>query len=171
VKIKALGLMSGTSLDGVDLALCIFDTENYSNFEIIDTQTFEYTSELENSLRYSTQLSAIEYVKLHRELGFFYGKLCKNFLKNSKVDFIASHGHTSIHLPSQKVNFQLGDGAAIATTSGFPVVCDFRSTDISLGGQGAPLVPIGDYYLFPNYDALLNIGGFANITFKKMQKL
>lgn len=159
--------MSGTSLDGLDIALCKFDTENYSNFDILDSFTVKYPIDLETKLRNSTNLNAIEFVTLNRELGFFYGKKCKEFLKERKVDFIASHGHTSIHLPTQKVNFQLGDGAAIATESGFPVVCDFRSTDICLGGQGAPLVPIGDYFLFPQYDALLNIGGFSNITLKK----
>lgn len=171
MKVSALGLMSGTSLDGIDIALCQFDTENYSNFDIVEAKTFKYTDNLEKSLRYSTQLTAIEYVRLHRELGFFYGQLCKDFLKGRKVDFIASHGHTSVHLPNQKVNFQLGDGASIASASGFPVICDFRSIDICLGGQGAPLVPIGDYFLFPQYDALLNIGGFSNITIKKDNKI
>ncbi len=162
---SALGLMSGTSLDGLDMALCRFNTENFSDFDILKTQTVSYSDDLSRNLRNSLNFTAVEFIELHKKYGEFLSKRINEFLKSKKVDFIATHGHTSIHFPEKNVNFQLGDGATISALTGIPVICDFRSLDIALGGQGAPLVPAGEKYLFPEFDTFLNIGGFANISF------
>lgn len=106
---------------------------------------------------------------LHKEYGFHLGHTVNNFLKDCRFlpEYIASHGHTVFHQPEKSLTFQLGDGAAIAAKTGLPVISDFRNLDVCLGGQGAPLVPIGDKLLFSEYDYCLNLGGFANVSFKK----
>lgn len=159
--------MSGTSLDGLDIAYCTFEKKENWHFDVIDTQNVSFDDDLKQDLKISSRLSAIEFVELHKKFAKFSGKAVNNFLAGREVDFIASHGHTSIHLPNKNVNFQLGDGATLAATTNKAVVCDFRSLDIALNGQGAPLVPVGDKFLFPGYDTFLNIGGFANATFLK----
>lgn len=161
---RIVGLMSGTSLDGLDLAFCEFNSINFSDFKIIKAITLEYPDDLSNKLRNSVNLNAFDYIELHKIYGKFLGLAVKDFLSGQKADFVASHGHTSIHLPHKNVNFQLGDGATIAAFAQLPVVCDFRSLDIALNGQGAPLVPAGEIALFSEFDSLINIGGFANIT-------
>ncbi len=162
-----IGLMSGTSLDGLDIAYCHFKYSDKWSFEILKAETVAYDEDLINRLRNSTNLSAYQFVKLHKDLGDFIGNEVNKFKNGLKVDFIASHGHTSFHLPEERINFQLGNGATIAAITKMPVICDFRSLDIALNGQGAPLVPVGDKLLFSDYDALLNIGGFANVSFVK----
>ncbi len=162
-----LGLMSGTSLDGLDMALCEFDTENYADFKIIDAKTEKYPENLSDKIKNSLKLSVVDFVDLHKSYGKFIAEQVDKFLSGRKIDFIASHGHTVIHYPNKNINFQLGDCATISALTGITAICDFRSVDIALGGQGAPLVPIGDKWLFPEYDTFLNIGGFSNISFKR----
>lgn len=167
---KAIGLMSGTSLDGLDICFANFWKENSSwKFEIIKVETIPYTKVLEEQLRNSIYLSSQDLLALHSEYGFYLGEITKDFItKNqlSDIDLIASHGHTVFHQPQRKFTLQIGDGRAIKLQTQIPVIYDFRSQDVLLGGNGAPLVPIGDELLFSDYDACLNLGGFSNISFK-----
>jgi anhydro-N-acetylmuramic acid kinase len=111
----------------------------------------------------------LQFVNTDREYGHYLGQLVHTFIKKNdlQVDFISSHGHTIFHQPEKKITVQIGNGAALSAASGCSVVCDFRSLDVALGGQGAPLVPIGDRFLFSEYEYCLNIGGIANISFEK----
>lgn len=167
-----LGVMSGTSLDGVDVAAVQFNQHNEKEFNILGAKTFPYSDEWKNRLISSSSLSAYDFLKLHKEYGRYIGTLILQFLKSTDItiDFIASHGHTIFHEPQHHFNFQLGDGAFIAATTGITTISDFRTFDIALGGQGAPLVPIGDEQLFGEYDYCLNLGGIANISFKDKNK-
>ena len=167
-KIVVLGLMSGSSLDGVDLALCEFSGELFKTYKILKGQTIEYPDELLNVLFSAQNLSAKEFVLLDTKLADFYAQIINEFLssENYQPNFIASHGHTIFHDISNKITAQIGSGGAIAAQTNLPVVCDFRRTDIALGGQGAPLVPVGDRDLFSEYDVCINLGGIINITFK-----
>ena len=165
----ALGLMSGTSLDGVDLALCHFSLNGDQwTYSIEKGETITYNTAWEKKLREANQLPSIELLQLHSEYGQYLGTLCDNFLSqnNHRPTLIASHGHTIFHQPHNGFTFQLGHGSAIANATGIDTVWDFRSGDVLLGGQGAPLVPIGDRLLFPAYDICLNLGGFGNISFQ-----
>ncbi|MBN1252444.1 MAG: anhydro-N-acetylmuramic acid kinase [Bacteroidales bacterium] len=165
---NVVGIMSGTSLDGLDIALCNFKLiDNNWQFKILNAKTFEYDEFWKNKLTNASEISAFEFVKLHKEYGNFIAQLINNFLKEIeiKVDLISSHGHTVFHLPELQINFQIGDGAIIAAKTKINTVSDFRTLDIALSGQGAPLVPIGDQLLFNNFDFCLNLGGFANISF------
>ncbi len=172
-KYKVIGLMSGTSMDGVDIAYCEFELINDSwNFEIKQAQTIPYD---ENWLVRLSQLHNQPihlYPKTDAFYGRYLGKTTKQFIEenNLVVDFISSHGHTIFHQPENGFTAQIGCGAGISSESNLPVVNNFRSLDVMLGGQGAPLVPIGDFLLFEKYDACLNLGGIANISLKKPQK-
>ena len=117
-------------------------------------------------------LASFDLISLHKEYGYFLGDMVNQFLEGSqyKADLISSHGHTIFHRPSENYTFQLGDGSCLASKTGITTVWDIRSQDVALGGQGAPLVPVGDEYLFPEYDLCLNLGGFANISFKSGEK-
>lgn len=164
-----VGIMSGTSLDGLDLALCEFKTiKNEYHFNIIKAQTINYTSSWKKRLNDAKNATAEQYFKLNSLYGNFIGKQVVLFLNDidAKVDAIASHGHTVFHQPQLGFTTQIGCGATIAAKTNITTICDFRSLDVALGGQGAPLVPIGDELLFNKYEACLNIGGFANISFK-----
>ena len=167
---QAIGLMSGTSLDGLDICLAKFEKQNSVwEFEILQAETVPYSEKWESQLRNSIHLSAEELLELHSEYGFFLGKAVKNFIKKhslKNIDVIASHGHTVFHQPKKKFTLQIGDGRAIKIETSLPVVYDFRSQDVLMGGNGAPLVPIGDEFLFAEYDACLNLGGFSNISLK-----
>ncbi|MGO4708897.1 anhydro-N-acetylmuramic acid kinase [Chryseobacterium sp. 2TAF14] len=167
---KAIGLMSGTSLDGLDICFAKFWKENSDwKFEIIKAETIPYPKILEEQLRNSIHLSSEDLLALHSEYGFYLGKITNDFIKRnqlSEIDLIASHGHTVFHQPQRKFTLQIGDGRAIKLQTKTPVIYDFRSQDVLLGGNGAPLVPIGDEMLFSDYDACLNLGGFSNISFK-----
>jgi anhydro-N-acetylmuramic acid kinase len=169
-KYTVVGVMSGTSLDGLDLVLCEFrkDDLNWS-FEVVKGATVEYTSEWKEKLASAQQLSAYDFVKLHRAYGSLIGREVNRFLADLRVDFIASHGHTVFHEPQNHVTFQLGCGAYLAAACAHKTISDFRTLDIALQGQGAPLVPIGDQLLFNDYDACINLGGFANISFDDEQ--
>lgn len=170
---NVIGVMSGTSLDGLDLAFCRFTYENEKwTYKIIKASTKEYTEDWIECLTSATKLSAYDFIKLHKEYGRFIGTSINIFLKNcnDKPDFIASHGHTTFHQPEKHINFQVGDGAMIASETGLTTISDFRTMDIALGGQGAPLVPVGDMHLFGEYDFCINLGGFANVSFKAGNK-
>ena len=165
----AIGLMSGTSLDGLDMAICTFTKEkNKWKYTINEAKTFSYTKTWKDRLQNAHVLGAKEFWKLHVDFGAFSAQKILPFIKgkNHPIHLIASHGHTVFHQPENNFTCQIGDGAVLAAKTGITTCCDFRSTDLALGGQGAPLVPIGDALLFNKYDACLNIGGIANISFK-----
>ncbi|PWL38380.1 anhydro-N-acetylmuramic acid kinase [Flagellimonas aquimarina] len=169
-KYKVLGLMSGTSLDGLDLAYCHLWLNNGNwEFSIENTKDVSYTEKMRDYLKNAIHLSEQDHDQLHKDYGIWLGEQAKSFIEqhNLEVDFIASHGHTSHHRPEEGFTFQLGDGQLLADGSEKQVVCDFRTKDVSLGGQGAPLVPIGDRLLFHDYDFCLNLGGISNISFEK----
>lgn len=166
---RAIGIMSGSSLDGLDIAFTEFtETGGKWAYEILYADCMEYSKEWEESLRNTVQLSALDYQLLHTAYGHYIGQQINAFIEKygleHKVNLIASHGHTTFHLPQQKMTAQLGDGAAIAAETGLNVVSDLRSLDVALGGQGAPIVPIGEKLLFAGYDYFVNIGGIANIS-------
>lgn len=167
-KTTALGVMSGTSLDGLDLCLAEFQFNDKWLFEIIWTDCIKYDEGWRNKLATGHLLSEGELQHLHLEFGQFIGERVNAFLENAqlpKPDLICSHGHTVFHQPENGITVQIGEGKAIADITGITCVNDFRSLDVSLGGQGAPLVPIGDELLFSEFDACLNLGGFSNISF------
>jgi anhydro-N-acetylmuramic acid kinase len=165
----ALGIMSGTSLDGLDLALCRFTCSGKHWTHAIDkATTVPYPDRWFRRLGQAHTLNAHSFLVLHKEFGRFMGEQVNAFLSDpARPDLVASHGHTLFHTPSLGLTFQIGDGATLAATCGITTICDFRSLDVALGGQGAPLVPAGDEMLFGNYDFCLNLGGFANISFRK----
>lgn len=168
-----LGLMSGTSLDGLDMAFCSFQKNDSGySFKILYSETIEYENNITSLLKNAHQLNGCELVNADRFYGYYLGKEIKKIVEKTKIvpDYIASHGHTIFHNPKQKYTFQLGHGPSIAAECGFPVIYDFRSLDVALGGQGAPLVPIGDKYLFSEYLACVNLGGFSNVSFEKEGK-
>lgn len=164
--------MSGTSLDGLDIVLCKFSFQSKWSFSILKYKTIYYSKEWKKKLFNAPNLSGLDLIILHKQFGQYIGESVLAFLENNdyKIDLIASHGHTVFHQPEKKLTLQIGDGNEIATTTGIKTISDFRSGDIALGGQGAPLVPIGDKLLFSEYDYCINIGGFANISFEKNNK-
>jgi anhydro-N-acetylmuramic acid kinase len=166
---KVIGLMSGTSLDGLDIAYCEFYFEsNKWNYKIVEAQTINYSLFWKELLIKAENCSALDYNFIHQQYGAYLGQRVSDFIvqRNLRVDFVASHGHTIFHQPEKRLTVQIGSGASIAAACKLPVVCDFRSLDVALGGQGAPLVPIGDKLLFSDYDFCLNLGGFANISYQ-----
>lgn len=167
---RVAGLMSGTSLDGVDIACCYLQEENgHWEYAIVRAETIPYSAEWKTRLQQLPQAGAMELAHAHAAYGRYLGKLVHDFLTkhNLETDLVASHGHTIFHQPQHSFTCQIGDGAAIAAACHLPVIADFRSLDVALGGQGAPLVPLGDQLLFSEYGSCLNIGGFANISFDK----
>ncbi len=170
-----LGCMSGTSLDGLDLALCHFEHRPGSTvswrFEIEAARTHHYTSTWSERLRTAHLLPADQLTLLDRAYGVFIGEAVQQFLSSeapkTKVDLVVSHGHTVFHAPQNGYTLQIGHLSGIALTGGWPVLGDLRSGDVALGGQGAPLVPIGDRNLFQDFAACLNLGGFANVSMER----
>ncbi len=173
VKYSAIGIMSGTSLDGVDLAGCEFTHQDESwNFRILAAETIPYDENWRSLLGKAHLLHGLELTRLDADYGRYLGKLCYDFIFKHHLHpaIIASHGHTVFHQPAQGFTLQIGSGAQIAAQTRITTVCDFRSLDVALGGQGAPLVPVGDMLLFAHYPFCLNIGGFANLSFNKNGK-
>lgn len=168
-----IGLMSGTSLDGIDLVYVKFNNTNYKNFKILASSTIVYSKEWKNNLQNAILLDKEPLKQLDIDYGKLLGERINSFIKKNNIDvidFIASHGHTVFHQPKKGITLQIGNGQEIANTTQQKVICDFRTQDVELKGQGAPLVPIGDELLFSNYDYCINLGGFANISFKKDEK-
>jgi len=162
-----LGLMSGTSLDGLDLC-CVRFSSNPKDFQILESKTVPYTDKWKSKLENAFYTSSDEIDTLDKAFGVFLAEQILAFINTSSlppIDLIASHGHTIFHKPSQGITKQIGCGEEIAKQTGIKVIYDFRSQDVALGGQGAPLVPMGDAILFHSYGACLNLGGFANVSF------
>ena len=171
---RVIGMMSGTSMDGVDLAYCEFEEQKGKwSFEIKYAETIPYPEVWKTRLSKLDEQPIFLYPKTDAFYGKYIGQLINDFIEknNLKVDLISSHGHTIFHQPQNGFTAQIGSGAAIYAETNIPVVCDFRSVDVALGGQGAPLVPLGDTMLFKEYDACLNLGGFANISFSKNEAI
>ncbi len=167
-RIKAIGVMSGTSLDGMDLAAVEFQQEKHKwSFKLQAVETIPYSDVWHQKLKTSPLLSGEKLMELHTEYGYFTGEQINRFITNTgfNPDIIASHGHTVFHQPEKHFTFQIGNGAEIAAITNITTVADFRIGDVALGGQGAPLVPVGDKLLFPDFDYCLNLGGFANISY------
>lgn len=159
--------MSGTSLDGLDLCYVKFPNDDPTQFEILHTETVPYNSELIERLRELKYKSASELITVNAELGILFGETINRFMaKNNiqQVDAIASHGQTIFHDPGISITVQIGHPAQIYAITGIKTIADFRSVDVALGGQGAPLVPIGDKVLFSDYECCLNLGGIANVS-------
>lgn len=159
--------MSGTSLDGLDIAYCHFTKRKTGwKYTIKEATTIKYAPVWTQKLSTAQNLSGEELVALDIEYGKFLGKICNTFISKHqiKVDFIASHGHTIFHQPKKKLTYQIGNGNALYAGCGIPVIYDFRNLDVQLGGEGAPLVPAGDKFLFSEYDVCLNLGGIANLS-------
>ncbi|HHN47505.1 MAG TPA: anhydro-N-acetylmuramic acid kinase [Bacteroidales bacterium] len=167
---KVSGIMSGTSLDGLDLAACSFRFAQNGKWEyaIEHAATYPFSPTWKHQLQNLIDADARAIARAHFDFGRLIGEYANRFHAASGFEpmLIASHGHTIFHDPATGYTTQIGNGAAIAAITGKPAVCDFRATDVCLGGQGAPLVPIGDELLFPDYDACLNLGGFSNISFR-----
>lgn len=167
-KFNVIGLMSGTSLDGLDVACCDFYENNGKwSYKIIKAVTKYYSDEWNSILQKAHLESRENLIKLDSLYGKYLAELIIDFINefNLNPDFISSHGHTIFHQPEHKFTLQIGNGQKMAEVVKLPVISDFRSLDVSLGGQGAPLVPIGDKLLFSNYDFCINLGGIANISF------
>jgi len=162
--------MSGTSLDGLDIACCKFVKQEIWSFEILHFKTVPYDNFFRAQLRNAPLLSDSDLQKLSLDFGRFMAQELSRFIDEysiDKLDAISSHGHTVFHQPEKGITLQIGDPKPIYDTIGKPIVYDFRTQDVALGGQGAPLVPVVDKLLFPDYDACLNLGGFSNISFDK----
>lgn len=170
---KVLGLMSGTSLDGLDLAYChLCKSGGKWEYEIKASGNIAYDVHMQNRLKGSIYLAADELLSFHNEYGTWLGSRAAEMIREQHlvVDLIASHGHTTHHQPQNGLTFQIGSGQHLANASGIKTVCDFRTNDVALGGQGAPLVPIGDHLLFRNFNFCLNLGGISNVSFEQNDK-
>lgn len=170
---KVIGLMSGTSLDGVDLAYCLFEkVDSGWNFSVPLAVTYAYPDEWKRIFESLPCSSGCELTETDVKYGNYLGSLVNRFIEqyNLKPDFISSHGHTIFHRPDKGYTLQIGNGASIAARTGETVICDFRATDVALLGQGAPLVPAGDKILFGKFGYCLNLGGFANISYDQDNK-
>ena len=177
-KLSIIGLMSGTSLDGLDIAFVNFEYKSEAiKFEILHSETIPYSKDLTNQLQNSVNSSVTEFLILDKKIGQVFGENINQFITKYKIDkrqidAIASHGHTTFHQPENGFTSQIGCGTTIAITTGIPVINDFRTKDVILGGQGAPLVPVGDFNLFNQFaESFLNLGGITNISYKKDGKI
>jgi len=166
---RALGLMSGSSLDGLDLCFThLHESSGKWQYEIVKADCYQYSPEWVERLKHATELKAKDYLLLHVDYGHYLGQLVNRFIEENSIGYqvqlISSHGHTTFHMPVNKMTAQLGDGASIAAETGINVVSDLRAMDLALGGQGAPIVPIGEKILLGDYAYFLNLGGIANIS-------
>lgn len=164
-----IGIMSGTSLDGVDLAYCHFkQLDGKWEYDVIKAETIKYPDDLSLKLSQAMKMTALDLAFLDNELGRFIAQSVNIFMGEFKdnVELIASHGHTVFHQPELGLTTQIGNGSVIAALTGKDTVYDFRTMDVALGGQGAPLVPIGDELLFGTYDICLNLGGISNLSYR-----
>tara|TARA_B100001564_G_scaffold253986_1_gene216037 strand:+ start:7278 stop:8306 length:1029 start_codon:yes stop_codon:yes gene_type:complete len=166
--------MSGTSLDGIDMTYVNFQKNKFWEYKILFAKTFKYDDLWKKKLECSQDLNSNELKILNEQYTKFLAHKINKFIEENsikEIDFIGSHGHTIFHKPSAGYTFQIGNIQNLANYVGKTIICDFRIGDIMLGGQGAPLVPIGDLLLFKNHDTCLNLGGFSNISIKKNNKI
>ncbi len=170
---NVIGVMSGTSLDGVDLCYVRFSFDTHWSFEILKAETINYDDGWVERLKEGIHLSKASIDVLDEDYTNYLGRLINNFIHENdilEVDAVCSHGHTVFHQPENKLTVQIGNMAELATIIDQTLVCDFRVQDVMLDGQGAPLVPIGDKFLFHDYSFCLNLGGFANASYEQDSK-
>ncbi|MFP4847115.1 anhydro-N-acetylmuramic acid kinase [Winogradskyella sp. PE311] len=166
---NVIGVMSGTSLDGIDIIYAEFKFDNQWTFVIHNAETIKYSKKWKSILKELVNRSRLELDNIDAEYSIYLATVILNFLKENQIeaiDFISSHGHTALHQPENGLTLQIGNKQILAEVLNLKVICDFRIQDVQYGGQGAPLVPIGDRLLFSHYDYCLNLGGFANISFE-----
>lgn len=170
-KYNVVGVMSGTSLDGVDLAHIIFSiSEEKWTYKILECETISYSEEWINKLKIAVDFSEEELQQLNKDYTEVLGEIITNFIQKNhleNLDAVCSHGHTILHQPQNGFTLQIGNLPEIAKIVNQTIICDFRVQDVQLGGQGAPLVPIGDRILFSEFDYCLNLGGFSNVSFEE----
>lgn len=165
---RVIGLMSGTSLDGLDLVCVDFFQGDTIDYKIIAADTYSYSDEWQQKLKAAFYFNAPKIEQIHLDYGLYLGDQVNRFIEENvlkDIDFVASHGHTIFHKPDEDYTLQIGDGQLVANRTNLKVICDFRTQDVEFGGQGAPLVPIGDRLLFSDYSHCINLGGFANVSF------
>ena len=172
---NVIGVMSGTSLDGVDICFCNFSFENDEwKFLIHNTETVSYEKNWVSKLSNAHCITQSELKKLDIEYTYYISSIILDFISKNQInniDFISSHGHTIFHQPDKKITYQIGNRVELNKSTNIPVVCDFRVQDVRLGGQGAPLVPVGDLLLFKDFSHCLNLGGFSNISIKSNKSI
>lgn len=173
-KYTIIGVMSGTSLDGVDLAHIVFTVKNNKwDFQILESETVSYSIDWLNKLKIAVGFSEAALEKLNQDYTQLLAVIISDFIEKYEIkdlDAVCSHGHTILHQPQNGFTLQIGNLPEIATLINQTVVCDFRVQDVQLGGQGAPLVPIGDRILFSEYEYCMNLGGFSNVSFEQNNK-
>lgn len=170
-----LGLMSGSSLDGLDVALVHFEIEDGRIFDwsLKGSQEYSFPKDLQSKLAEASKMDAKSFCDLDQELGMYFGTCIKKFEKECgiEIDFIASHGHTIFHFPEKGYSKQIGNPAALRASIDAMVISDFRSMDMAYGGEGAPLAPVVEHFLYPGYDFYLNLGGIANLSFHEKENI
>ena len=171
---NVIGVMSGTSLDGVDIVYVKFIQNESWSFKIINSKTYKYEDSIADILNDISKKSLEEIKEIDVVYTKKLAKIINGFIDEfsiNKIDFVSSHGHTAIHDPSNLITYQMGNLSTLSTEINQKVICDFRVQDVKLGGEGAPLVPVGEKYLFHEYDSFINLGGFANISNHKGESL
>ncbi len=168
---RVIGLMSGSSMDGLDLAYCRLEEDMGKwSYEIEKSECIAYPPKWKLRLQSLVLQNAVTYLKTDTFYGHYLGEVTRKFIQDNllegKIDFIASHGQTVFHQPENQMTSQIGDGAAICIETGYSVICNFRTTDVALNGQGTPMAPTGDILLFSDFKFCLNLGGIANISCK-----
>ena len=164
---NVIGVMSGTSLDGVDIIYVKFIQNESWSFKIINSKTYKYEDSIADILNDISKKSLEEIKEIDVVYTKKLAKIINGFIDEfsiNKIDFVSSHGHTAIHDPSNLITYQMGNLSTLSSEINQKVICDFRVQDVKLGGEGAPLVPVGEKYLFQEYDSFINLGGFANIS-------
>ena len=167
---NVIGVMSGTSLDGVDLAYIKFNNSGRWTFEIFQSETVSYSEEWLAKLKNAIHFNPSELEELNVSYTKLLASIISEFISKNhlaEIDAVCSHGHTILHQPQNGFTLQIGNLPIIRDLVNQTIVCDFRVQDVQLGGQGAPLVPIGDELLFSEYDYCLNLGGFSNVSFNE----
>lgn len=166
---NVIGVMSGTSLDGIDLVYATFNFDTIWSFQILHAETIAYNTYWNSTLKDLVSLTKIELRQIDEDYTRYLGSKIKDFIVQhhiNEIDAVCTHGHTALHQPHKKMTYQIGNLPILASLLQQTIVCDFRVQDVELGGQGAPLVPIGDALLFSQYEFCLNLGGFANISYE-----
>lgn len=168
-----IGLMSGTSLDGLDIAYCRFVKDDKWTWKILHSKTIPYDLHWQQKLMAAHRSSAMELFLLDASLADFHSQCVNAFMQEHNIEahFISSHGHTILHAPADHYTCQIASGGIIASKTGVPVISDFRTQDVALGGQGAPLVPGAEFLLFEGYDGFLNLGGIANFSVRRENRI